>query len=336
MEIKIVAVITLVLMSAVFSGLGIGMFSLSITGLERKVKLGYAQAKRVLDIRSRGNFLLCTLLLGNAAVNSGIAIILGSITTGVYAAALSTIIIFLFGEVLPQAVFTRYPITVGYHTAWLVRILMFLLWPVAKPLSMALDAILGKEFPEKFDKQELKVFIEEQHAISAAIDGDETRIMLGTLKYSEKIAKNVMTPSTILYRLSADIEITPAVLLAIQQEHYSRIPVYMDTVDNIIGILYAKDLIGFVPDGKTVGDMCKRDNIIIVKEDMHLDSILNHFLKTKSHMSFVYNEFGSLLGIVTLEDILEQVLNIEIMDEADTEADLQHAAMKIARVPNVQ
>lgn len=325
----LIPIIFLVILSATFSGLTIGMFSLSISGLERKMKLGDKRAARVYGVRKNGNFLLCTLLLGNAAVNSAIALCMGEISTGVTAGIISTGVIFLFGEVIPQAAFSRYALGVGFYTTWIVKLFMFIMWPVAKPLSLILDFVLGKEFPELFDKNELKIFIEEQHNQSTH-DTDEKRIMLGALKFSEKSASDVMTPATIVYRIESDTVINKELLTNIRSEYYSRIPVYEDSQDNIIGILYAKDLIGYTGE-QTAGQLCKKDAVISVRENILLDSLMNHLIKNKLHLALVYNEYGTLLGVVTLEDIMEEVLNIEILDEQDTTADLQHLARGLSQ-----
>lgn len=327
----IALVIILILMSATFSGLTIGMFSLSVSGLERKVRMNDPRAQRVLDIRKNGNYLLCTLLLGNVAVNSALSLVMSEISTGLMAGILSTVLIFVFGEVTPQAIFSRHALDVGYYTSGLVKVFMLLMWPIAKPMSMALDYTLGPEFPELFNKQELKELIADHDG--GTIDNDERRIMIGAMKYSEKTAHDILTPSTILYHLDESLIITASLLDQIKNEHYSRIPVHSGTRDNIVGILYAKDLIGIqftnAANGYcTVGQLCREDNLMHIKETMHLDSLMNHFLRTKTHMAFVYDDFGVMQGIVTLEDIMEEVLGIEILDEADTVADLQHQAKK--------
>lgn len=195
-----ITLLILIACSAIFSGLTIGMFSLSVSGLERKVRLGDVRAERILKIRRNGNFLLCTLLLGNVAVNSGIAILMSDVLPGgVMAGIISTGLIFIFGEVLPQATCARYAVKVGYNTAWLVRIFMFIMWPIAKPLSMLLDFILGKEFPELYNKQELTELINDHEECS--IDADERRILNGAMHFSEKSAADVMTPIRCVFPL---------------------------------------------------------------------------------------------------------------------------------------
>lgn len=318
-------VILLVLMSATFSGLTIGMFSISLGELERKMKEGSKQAEKIYSIRKNANFLLCTLLLGNVAVNSAISVVMSEIAAGFMAATISTGAIFIFGEVLPQALFSRHAFNVGAKTVWLVKVFMVLMYVIAKPLSMLLDLIFGKELAQRLNKRELELLLEEH--VESSINSDEKRIMVGAMKFSDKKAIDVITPSTMLFTLEDSTVLDDKVLAKIREEHYSRIPVFKGEKDNIIGILFTKDLVGLdMSLNKTVGDMCKRDNLIFIGENHKLDALLNELVDKRVHMSFVFNQFGLLLGIVTLEDIFEEIIKVEIMDESDTVADLQHLA----------
>lgn len=326
----IVLVIVLILMSATFSGLTIGMFSIGLSDLKRKVKEGNRQAEKIYSIRKNGNFLLCTLLLGNVAVNSAISVVMSDIASGFTAASISTGAIFIFGEVFPQALFSRHAFNVGARTTWLVKIFMFIMYPVAKPLSMLLDFVFGKELSQRFNKHELELLLEDH--VENGIDSDEKRIMVGAMKFSDKKAIDVVTPSTILFAIEGSTILTKEVVEKIKEEHYSRIPVYNEDKENILGILYAKDLLGLdINLNLKAEDLCRKENLLHIEEIHGLNSLLNHMIQTKVHMSFVFNEFGSLTGVVTLEDIIEEILKVEIMDENDTVADLQNFAKNTNR-----
>ena len=326
----IVLVIVLILMSAIFSGLTIGMFSIGLSELKRKVKEGNRQAEKIYSIRKNGNFLLCTLLLGNVAVNSAISVVMSDIASGFTAASISTGAIFIFGEVFPQALFSRHAFNVGARTTWLVKIFMFIMYPIAKPLSMLLDFVFGKELSQRFNKHELELLLEDH--VENGIDSDEKRMMVGAMKFSDKKAIDVVTPSTILFAIEASTVLTKEVVEKIKDEHYSRIPVYNEEKENILGILYAKDLLGLdVGLNLKAEDLCRKENLLHIEETHKLNSLLNHMIQTKVHMSFVFNKFGSLTGVVTLEDIIEEILKVEIMDENDTVADLQNLAKNTNR-----
>jgi metal transporter CNNM len=317
-------IIILLLVSAMFSGLTIGMFSLNLGDLERKIKEGNKDAEKIYEIRKDGNLLLCTLTLSNTVINSTIAVLMAGISTGAWAAALSSVFIFLFAEVLPQALFSRHAFLIVSKTVWLVKIFRVLMYVAAKPIALLLDFIFGKEYAQRMSKREVELLL---HDHVESIDSDEKRIMVGAMKFSDKKAVEIMTPVTKLFRYEAKTVLTKEVLAEIKEEHYSRIPIYSETRDNIIGILYAKDLIGYeVSTDKTVAEMCKKDDLTFVEENIKLDLLMNHMIQKRVHLAFVFDQFHSLSGVVSLEDIMEEILTVEIMDETDTDADLQHKA----------
>lgn len=328
---NVAIVILLVLLSGAFSGLTLGFFSLNLTSLERKAKLGDKRAKRIYPVRKNGNLLLCTLLLGNVAVNSAMAIFLGEIATGLVAGLVSTGLIVIFGEIIPQAVFSRFALTLGSNTVWLVRLFIFLLYPIAYPLSWVLDKALGSELATIWSKQEIEEIIKHhEDAEESEIDADEERIMLGALAYSDKTAEMVMTPKSVVFMLRSEEVITLDLVLKIKENGFTRLPVYEgNNKDNMIGILLVKDLLGIDFNQKMTVKEFVRDGLLLVKEDIQLDNLLNHFIKDKKHIAGVFNEFGVFEGVVSLEDIIEEILKVEIVDEGDKTRDLQVLAKKM-------
>ena len=321
----------LVLLSACFSGLTLGFFSLNLTSLERKMKLGDKRAKKVYPIRKNGNLLLCTLLLGNVAVNSAMAIFLGNIATGLVAGIISTSLIVVFGEIIPQAIFSRFALSLGANSVWLVRAFIFLLYPIAFPLAWMLNKALGEELGTIWSKKEIEEIIKHhEDSEDSEIDEDEERIMLGALAFSDLTVKMVATPKPVVYSLAKETPIDQPLVQQIKDKGFSRIPVFSDdNTDHMDGILFSKDLLGVdFPTSQTVADFLRLD-FLSVKEDMSLDKLLNHFLNTKRHMAFVFDEFGVFFGVVTLEDILEEILKKEIMDESDESKDLRATAISI-------
>ena len=330
-----VIVISLVVLSGCFSGLTLGFFSLNLTGLERKIKLGDPRAKKVYPIRKRGNLLLCTLLVGNVAVNSAAAIFLGEIASGLVAGIIATVLIVLFGEILPQAFFSRHALSLGAKTVWLVKIFIFLLYPIAYPLSLALDKLLGEELQTLWSKKEIREIIKDHgKGEDADLDKDEERILLGALSFSEATVKKIMTPKTVLYALDKNTLLDKAKLLEIRDTGFTRIPVYFPKEDAIIGVLNAKDLIGIFTETNTVGDILSDKKPIPVNDTMLLDNLMNHFIKAKIHIATVYDSFGTFTGIATLEDVIEEIIRVEIIDELDETDDMQQLASELA-IPNI-
>ena len=319
-------IVILVMFSAVFSGLTLGYFSLNIDDLKRKADLGNREAAKVYNIRKDGNLLLCTLLIGNVAVNSSLSIFLGSISSGVVAGLLATTLIVLFGEILPQAFFSRYALKIGAKLAWLTLIFEVIFYIICKPIALFLDKILGSELPTIYSKKELVKIIEQHEDMpESMIDKDEEKILKGALSYSDKKVKDIMTPRTEMVLLKYNKKLNKKSIFELSLTGHSRIPVYKKNEDDIIGILYVKDLINSDLENKTVGDIA-RGNVIFVDPDRLLDDLLNDFKKTKSHLFIVMNHYGGVDGLVTIEDVIEEIIGDEIVDEFDRYENLQKRA----------
>jgi len=311
----------LIALSGLFSGLTLGLYSIDKTELERKTELGDKQAARVLRVRSRGNLLLVSLLLGNVAVNAAISIILGNVASGVTAGLIATALIVVFGEIIPQASCARYAMQVGYHTAWIVESIMVLLYPIAKPIAWSLDKILGEELRTIWTKRELEHIIRmHEDDPRSDVDEDEERILLGALTYSDKKVEEVMTPRKEVYELQKKALLDQKQLYEIRERGFTRIPVYAKDINDIIGVLYAKDLIGIDPDDKeSIEKMMRTSELIRVSRRRKLDSLLNMMIKRRAHMAVVTEKSGKFVGIVTMEDVVEEIIGREIIDEDDVE-----------------
>jgi len=325
------AVLILIVLSSLFSGLTLGLFTLNTDGLRRKAELGDKRAEKIFNVRKNGNLLLCTLLIGNVTVNSILSILLGSITSGVVASFVSISLIVVLGEIFPQAIFARNALDFGARFVWLVKIFVFIFYPIAKPLSMLLDRLLGEELPTVYSKKELAKIIDQQGGVKGGvIDADEKRIINGVLSYSEKTAGEIMTPRITMVSVDREKELTHEYIDFLRESGHSRIPVYKDSPDNIVGILYAKDLIGHDMKGRKVGDLA-RGSVIFVGPQKRLDDLLNDFKRTRNHLFVVADSFGSIMGIVTIEDVIEEIIGEEIVDEFDKFEDLQKQAMSRAK-----
>ncbi len=323
----IVIVASLVLLSGAFSGLTLGLLSLDMYELTRKAKLGDMRAHRILPIRSRGNLLLSTLLLSNVAVNSAISIFLADVASGLVAGLVATGLIVIFGEIIPQAVCNRFKLEIGAFSAPFVQLLIWALLPVTFVIAWTLDRTLGSELPTIYSKLELQEIIKtHEDAPESAVDADEEKIILGALTFSDRTALDVMTPINHVYLLEDSEVLDPNKLQEIKLKRHTRIPVYTGQRDHITGILFSKDLIGLKPSGQTVKDIYRSESGLQVRDQLKLDILLNKLIKSQQHMSFVYDEYGVLRGIATLEDILEDILQQEIIDEDDQIVNIQAQA----------
>lgn len=318
-------VITLLLIgfSALFSGLTLGLMGLDVHELKRKAKLGDKNAIKIYPIRKRGNLLLATLLLGNVGVNSALSIFLGTIATGVIAGTVATALIFLFGEIIPQAVISRHALKFGARTTWIVRIFLVILFPLTYPIAWVLDKMLGSEMPTIYSKNELMKFIEEhEDSIESKIDEDEERILKGALTFSDRHVDEVMTPVSVAVMIDQNQKFTPSLIVKLRKTGHSRFPVYDEKLNNIVGLLYIKSLVGRDVIGKEISEVMN-STIYSVSTKSTLDDVLNAFINTRNHMFIAIDEFKNVEGLITVEDILEEIVGREIMDESDKVADLR-------------
>ncbi len=316
-------VLILVLLSGLFSGLTLGLMSLNVYELRRKSKLNNKSAKKLYPIRKLGNLLLCTLLLGNVLVNSVLAVFLGSITVGVVAVILSTGLITIFGEIVPQAVISRYAMSFGAKTTWLVYFFIIILYPATKPISWALDKVLGRELPNAYTKKELALILDEQgkHKKSNVLKY-EAEMAAHSLAINETMVFEVMTPWRNVFKVDTSDSLTQDFLEKVQKTGHSRIPVFDKKEKKVKGILYVKDLVSSFADPQVNAGSLVRRNATIVHAEDKLGKVLRLFKTRKKHLFIVENDHKKIVGIVTLEDVIEEITG-EIVDEHDRFVDMR-------------
>lgn len=313
--INLIISIMLIILSGMFSGLNLGLMTLTTFQLRRLIKMGNKDAEKIYPLRKNGNLLLTTILLGNVAVNTTLAIFLSTLTTGVVAGIVSTGLIVIFGEIIPQATFAKHALKLGAKTTWLIWIFLYILYPITKPISMILDAIIGKETPKAFTKKEFRLLMEDQIKIKGCDLDEEDIILINRgLQFSDKTVETVMTPKHRMFYLDGSTIIDRQKKELIQRKGHSRIPVYDKRKDRVIGIIYAKDLITLDPDESVSATKIMRKTVLCVKDTSKLDDILEKFKEERIHLFVVKNKNDKFVGIVTLEDVIEEITG-EIEDE---------------------
>lgn len=309
----------LILCSAIFSGLTLGYFSLDLGTLRRRAKAGDAQAMAVYPIRMKGNLLLTTLLLGNVTVNTILSVYLGSMISGVFASLLATSLIFLFGEIGPQALFSRHALAFGSRLAPVARLLIIIFYPIAFPVSWTLDKLLGHSLPTMYSHSEImQIVSEHEDSEHSPIDADEERIVHGALQFSHRQVREVMTLLENVTLFDENQKLTQQFFEQLGEAGYSRYPIYSGARANIVGVLYAKDLLN--EDNhiaiKNTEDAFETD-ILRVRPGTYLDVVLAQMLKRKRHLAIVESRPGAAVGVISLEDIIEEISQMEIEDEDD-------------------
>uniref|UniRef100_A0A7N0TWF8 CNNM transmembrane domain-containing protein n=1 Tax=Kalanchoe fedtschenkoi TaxID=63787 RepID=A0A7N0TWF8_KALFE len=393
----------LVLFAGIMSGLTLGLMSLGLVELEILQRSGTdaekKQAAAILPVVQKQHQLLVTLLLCNAVAMEALPIYLDKIFHPFVAVLLSVTFVLAFGEVIPQAICSRYGLSVGANFVWLVRILMIICYPIAYPIGKILDAVLGHH-DALFRRAQLKALVS-IHSQEAGKGGelthDETTIISGALDLTEKTAEEAMTPIESTFSLDVNSKLDWEAIGKILARGHSRVPVYSGSPKNIIGLLLVKSLLTVRAETETPVSAVSIRRIPRVPADMPLYDILNEFQKGSSHMAAVVKirgkknsqpsveeekaieykggkgdsqlttplleehddkfeavidigrsvkpgstnkkayfqvngeplvhshediEDGEVIGIITLEDVFEELLQEEIVDETDVYVDV--------------
>ncbi|KAJ8261128.1 hypothetical protein COCON_G00168510 [Conger conger] len=326
----------LLMLSGMFSGLNLGLMALDPMELRIVQSCGTDKEKRyarkIEPIRSKGNYLLCSLLLGNVLVNTTLTILLDDlIGSGLGAVVASTVGIVIFGEIVPQALCSRHGLAVGANTILLTKFFMVLTFPLSFPVSKLLDCVLGQEIGTVYNREKLVEMLKVTEPYNDLVK-EELNIIQGALELRTKTVEDVMTPLSNCFMIHIDAILDFNTMSEIMQSGYTRIPVYDEERSNIVDILYVKDLAFVDPDDcTTLKTITKFYNhpVHFVFHDTKLDAMLEEFKKGKSHLAIVQkvnsegegDPFYEVLGLVTLEDVIEEIIKSEILDESDLYTD---------------
>ncbi|KAF5906849.1 metal transporter CNNM4-like isoform X2, partial [Clarias magur] len=335
---QIILVSCLLALSGMFSGLNLGLMALDPMELQIVQSCGTDKEKRyarkISPLRSKGNYLLCSLLLGNVLVNTTLTILLDDlIGSGIGAVVVSTVGIVIFGEIVPQALCSRHGLAVSANTILLTKFFMLLTFPLSFPISKLLDCILGQEIGRMYNREKLLGMLKVTEPY-IDLEKEELNMIHGALELRTKTVEDIMTPLNNCFMIKSDAVLDFHTITEIMESGYTRIPVYEDERSNIVYILYVKDLAFVDPDDcTTLKTVTKFYNhpVHVVFHNTKLDAMLKEFKKGKSHLAIVQrvnNEgegdpFYEVLGLVTLEDVIEEIIKSEILDESDLYIDNQ-------------
>ncbi|KAF5911351.1 hypothetical protein HPG69_019720 [Diceros bicornis minor] len=362
---QVIFISLLLCLSGMFSGLNLGLMALDPMELRIVQNCGTEKeknyAKRIEPVRRQGNYLLCSLLLGNVLVNTTLTILLDDIAgSGLVAVVVSTIGIVIFGEIVPQAICSRHGLAVGANTIFLTKFFMMMTFPASYPVSKLLDCVLGQEIGTVYNREKLLEMLRVTDPYNDLVK-EELNIIQGALELRTKTVEDVMTPLRDCFMITGEAILDFNTMSEIMESGYTRIPVFEGERSNIVDLLFVKDLAFVDPDDctplKTITKFYNHP-LHFVFNDTKLDAMLEEFKKGialpamfikldigpglnkekglgrggptgeatgKSHLAIVQrvnNEgegdpFYEVLGIVTLEDVIEEIIKSEILDETD-------------------
>ena len=317
-------IIACVVMSAYFSATETAFSSLNRIRIKHMAEKGDKRARLVLRMSENYDSLLSTILIGNNIVNIACASLatllfvdwLGSDAGPSVSTAVTTVVVLIFGEVSPKSIAKESPEAFAKFSAPLLNVLMFVLTPFNFLFGLwkkLLSLIFRSSDSQAVTEEELLTIVDEAEQ-EGGIDTQEGSLIRNAIEFTETEAIDVLTPRIDLTAVSVD-DSKEDIAAIFAETGYSRIPVYRDSIDHIIGILYQKDFHNYVyHTDKDIASIIRP--AIYVTGNKLIGELLQDLQKSKSHLAVVMDEFGGTVGIVTMEDILEELVG-EIWDEHD-------------------
>jgi gliding motility-associated protein GldE len=317
----------LLIFSGLISGSEVALFSLSKSQLKKENKSSYVQI--IQKSLTNPNKLLATILVANSFINIAIVILFTQIGNVIFKnitssfwqfiieVVVATFLILLFGEILPKIYASRNNLIFSKFVIYPLVLLDFILTPISLPMQKLSNFIKNKL---SFKKQNINL-----NQISSALDltsPDETtkqeqKILKGILSFGNTETKEVMRPRLDIHAYSNLLNYDE-VLKNTVENNFSRVPVYKDDLDNIVGILYVKDLLPFL-DKKDFDWLSILRKPLFIPENKKLDDLMQEFQEKKIHLAIVVDEFGGTSGVISLEDVIEEIVG-DISDEFDDDS----------------
>ena len=329
----VILLVILLLFSAFFSGAEIAFMSLSDLRVRYLIEQNKRNARLLQNLKSTPNKLLITILIGNNLANIGAAALATTLSLQILnngdnlghlgysvgiATGVMTLLILIFGEISPKSYCIRHAEQVALTIAPVIKIFQWIFSPVAWILNILTRANTGDYFSKRYPlvtEEEVRTIVKigEEEGV---IKQEEKEMIHNVFEMDNTDVASVMTPRLDMFVLDESLTINDA-LKDIEDVVFSRIPVFQENIDKITGIVYRKDILraGLRNEGNNPLASIVQP-AIFVPENMMIDALLREFKKQKNHLALVVDEHGGIAGLVTFEDVLEELLG-EIYDETD-------------------
>lgn len=326
--IGVVGIVILLFFSALVSGAEVALFSLSQKDIDETIQENQSKGAIISNLLEKPKKLLATLLVSNNFINISIIILFSFVGKNIFSAIespifkflleviLVTFLILLFGEVLPKVYASRNNIKFAKQVAYPMAFLDKILSPVSIPMrwtTIYLHNKLGKQ-KSNFSVDQLSQALELTDSDDTSTE--EQKILEGIVSFGNTDTKQVMSPRIDIFALEIS-ETFSAIYPKIIEKGFSRIPVYRDNIDQIEGVLFVKDLLPHIDKEDFEWQTLIRPPFF-VPENKKLDNLLKEFQSMKSHLAIVVDEYGGTSGLVSLEDVIEEIVG-DISDEFDNE-----------------
>lgn len=320
---QIIFLIVLVMFSAYFSGTEAAFMSASRIRLKNAAGNGNRKASLVMELTDKFDKVISTLLIGNNIVNilaSSIATVLFTTYFPTYGVTISTIvmtvIVLIFGEICPKSLAKQRPEAIATASAPIFRGIMFLLTPLTlifSPVSKLMAILFKDKEQQGATEEELMTMLDEVEE-GGGLEEGESDLIRSAIEFNDVAVEEVLTRRVNMVAIEDDTPLEE-VRETFFEHGFSRLPVYHETIDNVIGILHEKDFMAHITSGGTEYLSLIKEALYVPKS-IKISALLKKFQQCKTHMALVLDEGGGVEGVVTMEDILEELVG-EIWDEHD-------------------
>lgn len=334
----IIAVVLAVGISAFCSILEAVLYSLSSSQVEMLKKQGHSSAPLLQELREDIEEPITAILtlntiahtIGAAVAGAAAAVVFGENNLFLFSAVF-TLIILLFSEILPKTIGISYSILLAPYIAFPLRWMIILLRPIVWLCQLMTHLIPQPEGSDSISAEELQT-IAALSRQSGEIGADQERVIFNILELGSRIVRDVMTPRTVTFSLDETLTVADAMKNESRLSNHSRVPVYKNDADNVTGIIMRRDVLLAAAEGRQdVPLMELMSPVHFVAETSSLNHILVEFFDLHLHLFVVVDEYGAVTGVISMEDVLEEIVGREIMDESDKTQDMRELARKLNR-----
>jgi magnesium and cobalt exporter, CNNM family len=332
-----------VAVSAFCSILEAVLYSISTSQVEMLKKQGHSSAHLLQELREDIDESITAILtlntiahtVGAAVAGASAAVVFGEQNLILFSAVF-TLIILLFSEILPKTIGISYAVLLAPYIAHPLRLMIITLRPIVWLCQLVTHLIPQPESTDSISAEELQT-IATLSRQSGEIEADQERVIFNILELSSRIVRDVMTPRTVTFSLDETMTVAEAMKNETRLSNHSRVPVYKKEADNVTGIIMRRDVLLAVAEQRNDTKLSElMSPVHFVAETSPLNHILIDFFELHQHLFVVVDEYGAVTGVISMEDVLEEIVGREIMDESDNTQNMRELARKLNRkIPGI-
>lgn len=325
---ELLILIILIFLSGFFSASETAFYSVDRFKVEKLVKKKVKGSKNLEYLKNNQNKVLITILIMNNVINIGSASIATAIALRVFPGNFAiamvtfvmTILVLIFGEITPKSFATKHAVKFSLFISGLMRFLLLVLSPITWVLDKLTRFLIGVENSEPLTEEEVSLVVSLGHK-EGAIDNEEKEIIQKVFKLDDISAEEIMTPRVEMVTVEKN-QTLKSLKKFLRETPYSKIPVYDESIDNVVGIFNTRSVFNFVGRKLDVKVSSLMEEVIFVPMSKKIRDLLKEFQEKKIHIAIVVGDHGGVLGLVTLEDILEELVG-EIIESKDDEFEMK-------------